>query len=272
MTNDEATTMSVLDMGRLLGLKKTESYYLLHKHNFETVQVAGKTRIVKASFEEWYDRQDWYKKVDGPLPGTKLREQLYTVQEIADMLAINKDTALEMIQKVGLLTLNIGGKFRIPKTLFDTWYDSQNWYRNAEDRAHDLTGILSSMTVPDMGRLVGIDRRNAWKLWYSAKDKLELIRIAQKPRITMNSFCDWYVGQSDYHLLPTSEMPNLSPWNEFVTPTEVATRLQANPKTIYRLLKCYDPDSKKMGSAWFVQYYKALYIYLEGGNDHGIHC
>jgi hypothetical protein len=31
MTAREATTMSVMEMGRLLGLKKTDSYYLLHK-------------------------------------------------------------------------------------------------------------------------------------------------------------------------------------------------------------------------------------------------
>ena len=97
MAAREATTMSVMEMGRLLGLKKTDSYYLLHKNYFETVQVAGKTRIVKASFEAWYETQDWYRKVNGPPPGEKLREQMYSVQDIAEILALSKDSVLELI-------------------------------------------------------------------------------------------------------------------------------------------------------------------------------
>ena len=54
-------TMSVRNMGRLLGLKKTESYYLLNKHHFETITIAGKTRVVVESFEKWYAGQDRYK-------------------------------------------------------------------------------------------------------------------------------------------------------------------------------------------------------------------
>ena len=49
----EATTMTVRAMGALLGLKKTESYYLVNKKVFDTVMVAGQKRVVKASFEEW---------------------------------------------------------------------------------------------------------------------------------------------------------------------------------------------------------------------------
>lgn len=48
------TTMSVPEMRRMLGLRKTDSYWLVHKQCFETVMVKGKMRIVIDSFEHWY--------------------------------------------------------------------------------------------------------------------------------------------------------------------------------------------------------------------------
>lgn len=50
----DRTTMSVPEMRRLLGLGKTDSYWLVHKKVFETILVAGKMRIKIDSFEKWY--------------------------------------------------------------------------------------------------------------------------------------------------------------------------------------------------------------------------
>ena len=50
-TKRQKSTMSVPEMGRLLGLKKVESYWLVHKGYFETIQVEGKMRVVRESFE-----------------------------------------------------------------------------------------------------------------------------------------------------------------------------------------------------------------------------
>ena len=47
------TTMSVPEMRRMLVLRKTDSYWLVHKQCFETVMVEGKMRIVIDSFEHW---------------------------------------------------------------------------------------------------------------------------------------------------------------------------------------------------------------------------
>ena len=57
------TSMSVMEMGRMLGLKKTDSYWLVKKRFFETVVVAGRMRVMIDSFEEWYASQTHYKKV-----------------------------------------------------------------------------------------------------------------------------------------------------------------------------------------------------------------
>ena len=68
------TSMTVRNMGRLLGLGKTESHYLIKKNYFDTIQVAGKTRVMVASFEHWYANQNRYRKIDGTPPGSDLRE------------------------------------------------------------------------------------------------------------------------------------------------------------------------------------------------------
>ena len=57
-------SMSVFEMGRLLGLTKTTSYWLVKKGYFKTVIVGGKTRVMIDSYEKWYDQQSHYKKVD----------------------------------------------------------------------------------------------------------------------------------------------------------------------------------------------------------------
>ena len=57
-------SMSVMEMGRMLGLKKTNSYWLIKKGWFETVMVASKMRVMVDSFEEWYQSQTHYRKVN----------------------------------------------------------------------------------------------------------------------------------------------------------------------------------------------------------------
>ena len=42
------------------------SYWLVKKHYFETILVAGKMRVLVGSFEDWYQGQTHYKKVAVP--------------------------------------------------------------------------------------------------------------------------------------------------------------------------------------------------------------
>ena len=58
-------SISVPEMGRMLGLGKVESYWLVKKNYFITIQVAGRMRVMLDSFEDWYAGQFHYKKVDG---------------------------------------------------------------------------------------------------------------------------------------------------------------------------------------------------------------
>ena len=48
-------TYSIPTIRKMLGLGKTESYWLIEHRKFETVVLHGHVRVTKASFEEWYE-------------------------------------------------------------------------------------------------------------------------------------------------------------------------------------------------------------------------
>lgn len=79
------TTMSVSEMQRMLGLSKTEAYWLVHKNVFDTIIVEKKMRVVIASFEKWYANQLRRSKVNGPPPGADLRACSLSVKETFDI-------------------------------------------------------------------------------------------------------------------------------------------------------------------------------------------
>ena len=61
-------SMSVMEMGRLIGLKKTTSYWLVNKGLFEVRTVAGKQRVMTDSFYEWLEGQSHYRIItDGDM-------------------------------------------------------------------------------------------------------------------------------------------------------------------------------------------------------------
>ena len=68
------TSMSVPEMGKLLGLCKTEAYWLVKKNYFNTVLVGGTMRVMIDSFEKWYANQFKYHKVDGTPPGEEMKK------------------------------------------------------------------------------------------------------------------------------------------------------------------------------------------------------
>ena len=81
-------TMSVPEMRRLLGLKKTDSYWLVHRNFFQTYIVNGQMRVDIASFEKWYANQVKHKKVNGEEPGAELMKSSYSFRDAANLHGI----------------------------------------------------------------------------------------------------------------------------------------------------------------------------------------
>ena len=82
-------TMSVPEMRKLLGLKKTEGYWLAHREFFKTEIIGGMMRVDIESFEKWYANQVKHKKVNGEEPGRELVKDSYSFQDAANLLGIN---------------------------------------------------------------------------------------------------------------------------------------------------------------------------------------
>ena len=93
------TSMSVPEMGKMLGLGKVESYWLVKKNYFKTIQVAGRMRVMLDSFEDWYAGQFHYKTVDGTPPGEKWRHTTMSVPEMADLLGLKSGTAYDLVKR-----------------------------------------------------------------------------------------------------------------------------------------------------------------------------
>ena len=115
-------SMSVPEMARILGIKKTESYWLVKKHFFTVITVAGHMRVMIDSFEEWYANQVHYKKVDGTPPGKNLDKTSMSVQQTADLLGVSQYTVYEILKRNGnIKNFKVGMYLRIDKTSFEEW-------------------------------------------------------------------------------------------------------------------------------------------------------
>ena len=144
MESTQKTTISVPEMTRLLGLKKTEGYWLVHKNLFQTVMIAGQMRIVLSSFEDWYASQEKYRKfVDlepderdrflqnhvDDIVGRRIRQKYirkpdkarldekswFSPEEVADIMAISRNAVQRLIQKGSLNAKRFGKQFRVSK-------------------------------------------------------------------------------------------------------------------------------------------------------------
>lgn len=198
------TSMSVPEMGRMLGLCKTEAYWLIKKNYFKTITVGGNMRVMLDSFENWYANQFWYKKVDGTPPGEELRKTTYSVEEVGLLLGLREATAYELVGKGHFEIVEVLGKRRITKDSFQKWYDSQNDYLTIEDRKRDADIIASTYSMPEIARLLGVHRQNIYNV--AAKEHFEFIQVGRQKRVTKESFVKWYQNQKRYKLVVEAEM------------------------------------------------------------------
>lgn len=122
-------SMSVREMRRLLGLGKTEAYWLVKKNYFDTVIIAGKMRVMIESFENWYANQFHYKKIIGEAPGKNWTSITMSIQETASLLGIAEGTLYDLMKKKPFKTVKVGMYTRIYIDSFEDWYNSQSHYK-----------------------------------------------------------------------------------------------------------------------------------------------
>lgn len=208
----ERTMMSVKEMGDLLGLKKTARYWLLDKNYFESKVILGKTWVVIDSFEEWYANQIKYKKINGEEPGKKLKEWSYSIDELSELLEIEKSCVYDLLNRENIETVTVDYWKRVPKKVFYKWYENQTHYRTKADRLKDQEIEEATISMPEMARLLGISRESVYAILNNRKylHFFEFVTVADKKRITKESFYDFLEGQSKYQLDPINDLPEIA--------------------------------------------------------------
>ena len=271
MPENKKTTMSVTEMRKLLGLKKTDSYWLVHKNCFETVMVNGKIRIVIESFEKWYANQIKHKKVDGPPPGEELKAYSYSVRDIAQMLSIDESSVYYLIKRNQIPTFKVETWIRIRKDDFDRWYASQNKHRTQEDREKDAMKEAEPLTMPEMAQELYITRKDVYNILAKKEnqDIFDIVVIADKKRVTRESFERWYAGQSKYRKLSDrtpeelnqirmaakkKETPRLEvdPDKPSYNVRETAVLMDITPDEVRQLIRDRKLAAKKYGATYIV--------------------
>ena len=159
-------TMSVPEMRKLLGIKKTESYWLVYKNYFKTELINGTMRVDIASFEKWYANQTKHKKVTGEKPGAQLCAASYSFRDVANMLGEYDGTIYDLWNRKGLPTVTVNYRKRIPREIFDSWYEKQNEYHKVDGPA----------TIEEIEEKFILFREAAAMLKMSNEELLTLIR------------------------------------------------------------------------------------------------
>lgn len=201
---EERTYMYVREMGDLLGLKKTDRYWLVHKNVFETKTIAGKMWVDICSFETWYDNQIKYHKVTGEEPGRQLKARSYSPRDISKMLGICEQGVYELIRKGLLETIVVDYWKRIPKDAFWRWYASQDHYRTEEDREKEASVMAATVSMPEMARMLGISRQKVYQILSDRRYRhfFEFIEVGGRRRITKESLQHFIEGQDIYRPVP----------------------------------------------------------------------
>lgn len=191
----EKPLMTVSEMRDLLGLKRTDSYWLVHKGVFETKQILGKMWIDRASFEKWYANQVKYHKVTGEEPGLELRAWSYSVRDVAQMLGQNESTVYAIIKRDHIETFLVDHWMRISKDVFERWYKGQDQYsilQKVNDKASD-----EPKTVTEAGnsgndkRDIKMDNVLSTPLLFSRRTYYTLKEAAQEAGVTRNAISSW---------------------------------------------------------------------------------
>lgn len=182
-------TMSVPEMRRLLGLKKTDSYWLVHRNFFQTYIVNGQMRVDIASFEKWYANQVKHKKVNGEEPGAELMKSSYSFRDAANLLGIHSSNLYEIWRDQNLKTITVDFTKRITIEVFEEWYEHQIMYQKV-GRMPTITDLEKDyIRLQDAAALAGVTSGTITK-WIQM-EHFSSAGAGKALRIHWNEFLKW---------------------------------------------------------------------------------
>lgn len=216
-------TMSVPEMRNLLGLKKTEGYWLVHKNYFITEIIDGTMRVNIDSFEAWYANQTRYKKNTGEEPGAQLRLSSYSFREVANMLGVYDATIYEEWNKNNLPIIIVNNLKRIPTDVFDEWYKNQNKYHKVDGPA--TIEEIKEKYIPfrEAAEIVGMKSEDLFYIIRREYPELIDMRMYDNMRwISRSGFQDFLNVQDKYKIKKTNKSAGSKQDNEFEKKTFIS--------------------------------------------------
>ena len=195
-------TMSVPEMRKLIGLKKTDSYWLVHRNFFKTEMINGRMRVDIESFEKWYANQVKHKKVTGEAPGEELLKKSYSAHDVANLLGIHDSNVYEFVKKENLETVMVDYVMRIPIEVFEKWYDNQIMYQKV-DKLPTITDLEADyIRLSEEAELLGITREKLSMITRASrfKDCFEVRVYENKKWISKKSFQHFLNAQNVYQV------------------------------------------------------------------------
>ena len=220
-------TMSVPEMRKLLGLKKTEGYWLVHREFFKTEIIGGMMRVDIESFEKWYANQVKHKKVDGEEPGRELIKSSYSFQDAANLLGVNNACLYEIWKKEERKTIKVDFVKRIPKEEFENWLSEQTVYKKS-DRIPTISDMEKGyIRFKETARMLNIQEDTMLKLIRTSKYKafFEVRVFDNKKWISKKSFRLFLNAQNEYRITDNDE--NTSSDNLIIETKEYISRNEA---------------------------------------------
>lgn len=221
--------MSVHEMEDMLGLKKTDRYWLVHKNYFRTETLLGKMRVEIASFEKWYANQDWYhsqsryrtqedRKKDAAAEAASL-----SMPEMARLLDVPRSTVYGILSSKKyaplLDVIVIAGRRRVTKESFERFLQAQDTYElfNFEYEELELEEkreyenykrrclaeadhsqekkCLEYLTVPEAAELAGVEPATI-AYWYTT-GKISVRKTGKIIRIPREAFEQWLLKRKE---------------------------------------------------------------------------
>ena len=97
LIRSEKDSISIPELRKMLGIGKTESYWLIQNRGIKTFQLRGCMRVRNKDFWDWYDNQTKHRLLQGPPPGRALPETSYSVRELTQR--VNRKALDELEEK-----------------------------------------------------------------------------------------------------------------------------------------------------------------------------
>lgn len=262
--------MSVAEMRSLLGLGKTDSYWLVHQGYFDTILINGKMRIVIDSFEAWYAMQTKHRKVIGEEPGARLQEETLTAREIGELLGISTSQANILIRREALPFTKVHSRFHVPKDAFEKWYASQSRYVKRQEREVVLSGNYLSLS--EIARRLNVGRSTAYSIVNSKNGQamLDTVRVGDRTYVEKDSYTRWLESQRRYkeqrHVAKEYSILRKPKNPAYYTVEEVCRFYGMRHAELYEKLQNGDIPGIRSGRTWRINR-KEFDALLTGGGE-----